>query len=41
MTALEKRLNKIPIDDNSQFIDSFCQLYDQVASLLKGTQSKF
>lgn len=41
MGALERRLNQIPVDNNTQFIDSFCDLYNKVSELLKGTQSKF
>jgi hypothetical protein len=41
MGALEKRLNLISTEDNTQFMDDFCKLYQRVAELLKGTQSKF
>lgn len=41
MGVLEKRLNKIGTEDNTSFINCFCELYDKVSELLKGTQSKF
>ena len=41
MRILEKKLNLIPTEDNNVFITDFCSLYEEVAVLLKGTQSKF
>jgi hypothetical protein len=41
MTAIERRLNLLPLADNSEFLRVFCELYERVAVLLQSTQSKF
>ena len=41
MGVLEKKLDKIPTENNGDFISSFSELYFRVGYLLKGTQSKF
>lgn len=41
MQVLEKKLNQIPTADNSKFIWGFWSLYERVARILKGTQSRF
>lgn len=41
MQVLKKKLDQIPTADNSKFIGGFWDLYERVAVILIGTQSRF